>query len=151
MGLDCRDNVTSVRAAEVAARREHEKADQQDVERVSRALEQAGVAAEDVELVIMATSSPDDLFGDAACVARSIGAQSAVAFDLTAACSGFLFVASFAVFASARCVPPSVAADKSCIAKPASRSAPLTALVVVRICSLSATSDGTERCMCSQT
>ena len=39
----------------------------------------------------MATSSPDDLFGDAAFVARSVGATNAVAFDLTAACSGFLF------------------------------------------------------------
>ena len=35
--------------------------------------------------------SPDDLFGDAACVAKSVGATKAVAFDLTAACSGFLF------------------------------------------------------------
>lgn len=32
--------------------------------------------------------SPDDLFGDAACVARAVGATGAVAFDLTAACSG---------------------------------------------------------------
>lgn len=55
------------------------------------ALEMAGVAAEDVELVIMATSSPDDMFGDAAGVARAVGATNAVAFDLTAACSGFLF------------------------------------------------------------
>ena len=55
------------------------------------ALEQAGVDPSEVELVILATSSPDDLFGDAPCVARSIGATNAVAFDLTAACSGFLF------------------------------------------------------------
>lgn len=57
----------------------------------ARALENAGIDASEVELVILATSSPDDLFGDAACVARSIGATGAVAFDLTAACSGFLF------------------------------------------------------------
>lgn len=44
-----------------------------------------------MELVILATSSPDDLFGDAPCVAKNIGASNAVAFDLTAACSGFLF------------------------------------------------------------
>lgn len=56
-----------------------------------RALEMAGVAAEDVELVIFATSSADDLFGDAPHVARMVGATNAVAFDLTAACSGFLF------------------------------------------------------------
>ena len=58
---------------------------------VTRALDQAGVAAEDVELLICATSTPDDLFGDAAGVARAAGATKAVAFDLTAACSGFLF------------------------------------------------------------
>lgn len=55
------------------------------------ALESAGVAAEEVDLVILATSSPDDLFGDAAMVASEIGAVRAVGFDLTAACSGFLF------------------------------------------------------------
>lgn len=55
------------------------------------ALEHAGVDPLEVGLVIMATSSPDDLFGDAAFVARSVGATNAVAFDLTAACSGFLF------------------------------------------------------------
>jgi len=56
-----------------------------------RALASAGVAAEDVDLVVLATSSPDDMFGDAAAVAQRIGAKNAVAFDLTAACSGFLF------------------------------------------------------------
>jgi 3-oxoacyl-[acyl-carrier-protein] synthase-3 len=61
-----------------------------------RALEQAGVEASEVELVIMATSTPDDLFGDAACVAQTVGATNAVAFDLTAACSGFLFAVTSA-------------------------------------------------------
>lgn len=37
------------------------------------------------------TSSPEDMFGDAPYVANMIGAKDAVAFDLTAACSGFLF------------------------------------------------------------
>jgi 3-oxoacyl-[acyl-carrier-protein] synthase-3 len=55
------------------------------------ALESAGVSANDIDLVILATSSPDDLFGDAASVASAIGAKKAAAFDLTAACSGFLF------------------------------------------------------------
>jgi len=57
----------------------------------SQALESAGVEAGEVDLVLLATSSPDDLFGDAPTVARNIGAKNAVAFDLTAACSGFLF------------------------------------------------------------
>lgn len=54
------------------------------------ALAMAGVAAADVDVVIMATSSPDDLFGSACTVASRIGASKAVAFDLTAACSGFV-------------------------------------------------------------
>lgn len=56
-----------------------------------RALEQAGCDPLDVDLVVLATSSPDSLFGDAPAVAARVGAVNAVAFDLTAACSGFLF------------------------------------------------------------
>lgn len=55
-----------------------------------RALEMAGVDALEVDLVIMATSSPDDLFGSACAVQAEIGAVNAAAFDLTAACSGFV-------------------------------------------------------------
>lgn len=55
------------------------------------ALKSAKVNAIDIDLVIVATSSPDDLFGDAAAVANMIGATKAAAFDLTAACSGFLY------------------------------------------------------------
>lgn len=55
------------------------------------ALDMSGLNPEDVDLVICATSSPDDLFGDATTVAASIGCTNAFAFDLTAACSGFLF------------------------------------------------------------
>jgi 3-oxoacyl-[acyl-carrier-protein] synthase-3 len=56
-----------------------------------RALEMSELAAEDIDLVIVATSSADDLFGDATSVAAALGCKNAVAFDLTAACSGFLF------------------------------------------------------------
>ncbi|KAG2425157.1 hypothetical protein HXX76_013911 [Chlamydomonas incerta] len=55
-----------------------------------RALEMAGVDAKDVDLVLFATSSPDDVFGSACQVQADIGASKAVAFDLTAACSGFV-------------------------------------------------------------
>jgi 3-oxoacyl-[acyl-carrier-protein] synthase III len=56
----------------------------------SSALAAAGVDPADVGLVLLATSSPDDLFGSAPALAASIGATAAVAFDLTAACSGFV-------------------------------------------------------------
>ena len=55
------------------------------------ALEMSGMNPEDVDLIICATSSPDDLFGDATTVAKNLGCTNAFAFDLTAACSGFLF------------------------------------------------------------
>jgi 3-oxoacyl-[acyl-carrier-protein] synthase-3 len=55
------------------------------------ALEMAAVEATAVDLVILATSTPDDLFGSAAQVQAQLGATRAVAFDLTAACSGFVF------------------------------------------------------------
>lgn len=55
------------------------------------ALNMSEIPATDIDLVIVATSSADDLFGDAASVASNLGCSNAVAFDLTAACSGFLF------------------------------------------------------------
>mmetsp|Transcript_1334 Transcript_1334/g.1797 ORF Transcript_1334/g.1797 Transcript_1334/m.1797 type:complete len:390 (+) Transcript_1334:248-1417(+) len=62
------------------------------VEAAQKALEMAGVEAKDIDIVICATSSADDMFGDAPSVAAELGCSSdAVAFDLTAACSGFLF------------------------------------------------------------
>lgn len=56
-----------------------------------RAIAMAGITAADLDLIILATSSPDDLFGSAAKVQSLLGAKKAVAFDLTAACSGFVF------------------------------------------------------------
>jgi len=55
-----------------------------------QALEMAGVSAEELDMVLMCTSTPDDLFGGACKVQAAIGAKNAVAFDLTAACSGFI-------------------------------------------------------------
>jgi len=55
------------------------------------ALEMAGIAPTDLDLIILATSSPEDLFGSANQIQASLGATHAVAFDLTAACSGFVF------------------------------------------------------------
>ena len=46
---------------------------------------------ESLDLVLLATSTPDDLFGSAPRVQSGLQAKNAVAFDLTAACSGFLF------------------------------------------------------------
>ena len=63
------------------------------IEAAKHALEMSGVSASEIDLVICATSSPDDMFGDAPSIAHAIGCDKTryAAFDLTAACSGFLF------------------------------------------------------------
>ncbi len=55
------------------------------------ALDMANWAAESVDLIILATSTPSDLFGSAPMIQAKLQAKNALAFDLTAACSGFLF------------------------------------------------------------
>ena len=56
-----------------------------------RALAMSNWDAESLDLILLATSTPDDLFGSAPRLQARIGAVNAVAFDITAACSGFLF------------------------------------------------------------
>jgi 3-oxoacyl-[acyl-carrier-protein] synthase III len=56
-----------------------------------QALEMANIQPEDIDLVLCATSTPDDMFGDATSIAAKLGCKNAFGFDLTAACSGFLF------------------------------------------------------------
>ncbi|MBE9136881.1 ketoacyl-ACP synthase III [Nodosilinea sp. LEGE 07088] len=60
-------------------------------EAARNALAMAQVSAGEVDLILLATSTPDDLFGSACQVQAALGATRAVAFDLTAACSGFVF------------------------------------------------------------
>jgi len=55
------------------------------------AIAMAGIAPEDLDLILLATSTPDDLFGTACKIQTLLGATQAVAFDMTAACSGFVF------------------------------------------------------------
>jgi 3-oxoacyl-[acyl-carrier-protein] synthase III len=55
------------------------------------AIAMANLQPEDIDLILLATSTPDDLFGTACQVQAALGAKRAVAFDLTAACSGFVF------------------------------------------------------------
>jgi len=59
------------------------------------ALEDAGVDAKDIDAIIVATVTPDYMFpATAALVQKRIGAENAYGFDLSAACSGFLFALS---------------------------------------------------------
>lgn len=55
-----------------------------------RAIDKTSVSAKDIDLIILATSTPNDLFGSASQLQAKIGADNAIAFDITAACSGFI-------------------------------------------------------------
>lgn len=62
-----------------------------------QALDQAGLAVEDIDLIIVATITPDTITPATAChVQEQLGAHKAVAFDVSAACSGFLYALELA-------------------------------------------------------
>ena len=55
-----------------------------------KAINKTSIDVEDIDLIILATSTPNDLFGSASQLQAKIGADNAIAFDITAACSGFI-------------------------------------------------------------
>ena len=62
-----------------------------------KAMEHAGIGAEEIDLIIVGTISGDMCFPSTACQVQSeIGAVNATAFDINAACAGFLFALSAA-------------------------------------------------------
>ena len=63
----------------------------------ARAIEQAGIDPEEIDLIILATSSPDYCFPNGACeVQAKVGAVNAACFDISSACTGFVFALSTA-------------------------------------------------------
>lgn len=67
------------------------------LEAARRALEAARVNPEELDLIIVATISPDFVFPATACLIQDrLGAERAAAFDLEAACSGFIYALSVA-------------------------------------------------------
>jgi len=62
-----------------------------------RALESADINAKDIDLIIVATSTPEYLFPSTACIVQDkIGASHAGAFDISAACTGFIYAVNMA-------------------------------------------------------
>ena len=62
------------------------------VEAAEKALKSAGISAEEIDIIVAATVTPDKFFPNLSCEVQSaLGAKNAVAFDLSAACSGFIF------------------------------------------------------------
>ena len=61
------------------------------------ALESAGRAAADLDLIIVATSTPDMVFPSTACILQAkLGVAGGAAFDLQAVCSGFVYALAIA-------------------------------------------------------
>jgi 3-oxoacyl-[acyl-carrier-protein] synthase-3 len=81
---------TGIKERRIAA--EHEYTSTMGIASAQAALKEAGMKAEDIDLVLVATMTPDYISSStAAIIQHQIGASSAAAFDLQAACSGFLY------------------------------------------------------------
>ena len=67
------------------------------VEAARRAIEAAGLQADDIDLIIVATSTPDMVFPSAACILQhKLGIAGCPAFDVQAVCSGFVYALTVA-------------------------------------------------------
>ena len=67
------------------------------VQAAKKLLQKTSTKAEEIDLIICATATPDRIFPSTACIiANKIGAKNAFAYDLMAACSGFLYSLSTA-------------------------------------------------------
>ena len=67
------------------------------VHAATSALQAAGVEAKDIDLIIVATSTPDMVFPSTACILQhKLGASGGAAFDVQAVCSGFVYALTIA-------------------------------------------------------
>ena len=81
---------TGIKERRVAAK--HEAASDLAVKAAERALADAHLKADAIELIVVATATPDMFFPSTACfVQKELGIKEAVSFDVSAACSGFLY------------------------------------------------------------
>jgi 3-oxoacyl-[acyl-carrier-protein] synthase-3 len=75
----------------------NETASYMGTEAAKLALEMAGIKAEDLDLIIVSTGAPDQIFPATAClIQKNLGAKTCGAFDIQAACSGFIYGLSIA-------------------------------------------------------
>ncbi len=71
---------------------EGEKTSDMGLAAAKNALQAAGIGAADVDLIIVATTTPDKVFPSTACIIqRQLGISNVPAFDVHAACSGFIY------------------------------------------------------------
>lgn len=81
---------TGMKERRIAA--EHEATSDLAYKAAVRALESSGITAEQLDLIVVCTVTPDMAFPSTAClVQEKLGAKKAAAFDLSAACAGFIY------------------------------------------------------------
>lgn len=86
---------TGIRSRHIAD--DSQKASDLALEASLRALEAAAIPAAKIDLIILATSTPDYIFPSTACLLQSkLGVSGAAAFDVQAVCSGFVYALSMA-------------------------------------------------------
>ena len=86
---------TGIRERHIA--RDDEATSHMAADAAERAMQAAGITADEVQLIIVATVTPDMVFPSTACfVQELIGAKNAFCFDIEAACSGFLYAVEVA-------------------------------------------------------
>lgn len=86
-------NRTGIRQRHIAA--PDQKTSDLAIKAAEAALASAGVAADEVDLIIVATATPDNTFpATAATVQAELGITQGAAFDIQAVCSGFVFALS---------------------------------------------------------
>ncbi|MDA8139816.1 MAG: ketoacyl-ACP synthase III [Desulfobacteraceae bacterium] len=88
---------TGIKERHVAMADNHESTADLGSRAARRAMEMAGITADLIDMIIVATVSPDRIFPSAGCmIQREIEANNAVAFDLSAGCSGFVYALEMA-------------------------------------------------------
>ena len=86
---------TGIRARHIAA--DGEQTSDLALAAAQRALAAAGIAASDIDLIIVATTTPDVIFPSTACILQDkLGAAGGPAFDVQAVCSGFVYALAVA-------------------------------------------------------
>lgn len=88
---------TGIKERRISSNGQRENTSDMATRASSRALKMAGVSPETLDMIVMGTVTPDRQFPSAACfVQKRLKASKAVAFDVSAGCSGFLYALSVA-------------------------------------------------------
>jgi 3-oxoacyl-[acyl-carrier-protein] synthase-3 len=86
---------TGIRERRVAA--EGEATSDMGYQAALKAIEAAGITADDIDMIVVGTTTPDVIFPSAAClIQQKLGIAGCPAFDVNAACSGFVFALTVA-------------------------------------------------------